>query len=95
MSSPSSASIEIIDLKPRQNGNVKAFCSVRIGGVVIKECKIVQQPGQTAWLSMPDRQWTGNDGKVRYFQLIELSDKLRVGVNGAAVAAWDAHQNGQ
>jgi DNA-binding cell septation regulator SpoVG len=42
-------------------GRVPAFVDVRLGGVTIKGCKVVQQPGQGAWLGMPsvrtDRAW--------------------------------------
>lgn len=91
----SNAAIEITDIKPRQLGNIKAFCTLRIGGVTIRECKIVQQPGQNPWLAMPDRQWTGDDGKTRYFHLVELSDGLKGKVQDAAIAAWAAHANGR
>lgn len=41
--------IEIVALKPvKTTGNLKAFASIRLGGVVIHDCRIVQQPGQRA-----------------------------------------------
>lgn len=58
------APIEVLDVRPVQGaGYVRAYLSIRIGAVTIHRCKIVQQPGQRAWLAMPDRQWQDAGGK--------------------------------
>lgn len=90
------AQIEVFDVRPTvKAGNVKAICSIRVGGVTIKEAKIVQQPGQKAWLAMPDRQWTGNDSKTRYRPLVELSDSLKKRASDVALKALEAVSDGR
>ena len=47
--------IELLEIRPATSaGNVQAFVTVRLGGVTINGCKIVQQQGQAAWLAMFD-----------------------------------------
>ncbi len=90
------AQIEVLEFSRIANaGTVKATCSLRIGGVTIKEAKIVQQSGQTAWLAMPQRQWTGSDGKTHYTALVELSAPLKQRVSEVAPKAWEAFNNGR
>ena len=44
-------------------GNLKAFASVNIGGkLTIHSLRIVQQPGQKAWVALPQREWRDGAG---------------------------------
>jgi DNA-binding cell septation regulator SpoVG len=70
-------------------GNVRAYLSLRVGGVTIHGAKIVQQRNQKPWLAMPDRQWTAADGKVRYTAVVELTPSLKQRVNDAVLAGWE------
>jgi DNA-binding cell septation regulator SpoVG len=84
------APIEVFDLRKLENaGNIRAFLSLRIGGITVHEAKIVQQAGQRPWLAMPDRQWTAADGKVRYTAVVELSPSLKQRVSDAVLAGWE------
>jgi hypothetical protein len=84
--------IEIISIKPVAGASsVKAFVSVRIGEVTIHGAKIVQQVGQHAWVSMPDRAWVGDDGQTRYKRLVELDRPLAQRVTAAVLEkCWRA-----
>jgi hypothetical protein len=76
--------IEITNIRPTSKpGTVKAFCTLKLGGVTVNDCKIVQQDGQRAWLAMPDRAYDGSDGKKRYSPYVELSDSLKALVSDA------------
>ena len=37
-------------------GNLRALVDISIGPLLIHSCRIVQQPGQAAWVSMPQTQ---------------------------------------
>jgi DNA-binding cell septation regulator SpoVG len=88
------AAIEILDLRRTENaGNVRAFVSIRIGSVTIRDAKIIKQRDQRAWLAMPDKPWQGADGKTRYTAIIELSPSLKERVSDAALAAWEAQDD--
>jgi DNA-binding cell septation regulator SpoVG len=82
------ASIEVLAIR-RLDGKstVKAFVDLRIGGITLKGCKIVQQPDQKAWLATPsiklERGWTN---------VVELSKPLRERVTEVVLAAWQEAQ---
>jgi DNA-binding cell septation regulator SpoVG len=82
------SAIEVLAIR-RLDGTttVKAFVDLRLGGVTLKGCKIVQQDGQKAWLAMPsvktERAWQN---------VVELSKELRQRATDAVLAAWEAQQ---
>jgi hypothetical protein len=45
------------------SSTVKAFVKVKVGGITIKGCKVVEQPGQKAWLAMPSTK-TAHGGQT-------------------------------
>jgi DNA-binding cell septation regulator SpoVG len=74
----SPATIEILALSAVSAGSLRAFASVRIGpALVVHKCRVIQQPGQRAWVSMPQERWEGTDGKLHYTALVEVSGTLR------------------
>ncbi len=79
------AAIEVLAIRHLDGKSaVKAFVDLRLGGVVIKGAKIVQQAGQQPWLAMPavktDRAW---------LNVVELSKELRARATEVALAAWE------
>ena len=82
--------IEILEIRPSTNaGTVRAYVTVRLGGVTIHGCKLVQQAGQAAWLAMPDRSYTDAGGKQKWAAVVELSPELRRRVSDATIAEWE------
>jgi DNA-binding cell septation regulator SpoVG len=86
MTAPRPAPIEVIKVKPLENGgNLRAFASVRIGAVVIHSVRIIQQPGQKAWCSMPQSK-SGD----KWYALVEITSKeLKDRVSAAVLDAWE------
>jgi DNA-binding cell septation regulator SpoVG len=85
---PRPATIEVLDLVALDKGNLKAMASVRIGpSLVVHKCRVIQQPGQRAWVSMPQEQWQGRDGQPYYAALVELNGDLRRRVEQAILQA--------
>ena len=81
-------SIEVLAIR-RLDGksSVKAFCDVRLGGVVLKGCKVIQQDGQRPWLALPSIKTEHG-----WQNVVELSKPLRERVTGVVLAAWGTHQ---
>jgi hypothetical protein len=77
------SAIEVIAVRRGGSGAIRAFVDIRLGGVTIKGCKVVEQPGKEPWLAMPsykaDRGW---------LQPVELSKELSKRVTPVAIAAW-------
>lgn len=81
--------IEVVALRPMDRGNLKAFVSVRLGGVTIHDCRIVQQSGQRAWVSMPQREYADAEGQKKYSAVVELSDALKKVVADLILHTWE------
>lgn len=82
--------IEILDVRPlTSSGNVRAFVSIRLHGLTIHGCKVVQQPGQRPWASLPSQQ--SKDGK--WFAVVETDNHaLKAAIQTKILEAWEAEQ---
>ena len=78
------------DVRPLDGSNVKAFLSIRVGAWTFHGCKIVQQSGQAAWLAMPSREYTAQDGSKKYQTLVEIDKKHRQRLSDTVVRLWEA-----
>ena len=94
----SNGEIKVIEVKAMNNDRpLKAFASVQVGDWIIYEWRIVQQPGQRAWVSVPQVSWKDQDGKVKYKALLSIPGELRQRIEVAILSAWErekenAHQ---
>ena len=71
-------------------GNLKAFVSVSINNkLTVHSCRIIQQPSQKAWVSLPQREWTDQAGAKHFAPLIEVSDKIREAIQETVLRAWE------
>jgi len=78
------AAIEVIAVSAISAGNLKALVSVRIGpALVLHKVRVVQQPAQRPWVSMPTEKWEDRDGKVHYVPLVALTGSLKTRVEAA------------
>jgi hypothetical protein len=37
------------------SGTMKAIATVRVGPVIVRDCKVIQKPGGAAWVGLPQR----------------------------------------
>ncbi len=80
--------IRVVKIKKIEKGALQAFVDVQIGQVQIKGFRVVKQPGQSAWVSVPQTEQVKN-GEKRYFNLIELPNDLKRKVQDAILVAWE------
>ena len=83
------AIIKVLEIKTVQNGNLKALAKLKIGETIFHDFRVVQQPGQRAWVSAPVTSWTGNDGKIQYKTVIEFPKRLKDAVADVVLEAWN------
>lgn len=85
MSAAEARRIHVVEIKPVSGcGNLRAFATISVEPFVIHDVRIVQQPGQRAWVSMP-AQKSGE----RWFTVIECSDRaLKDAISAAVLEAW-------
>lgn len=68
-------------------GNLRAFADVAIGPLVVTGCRVIQQPGQQPWVSMPQAQ--ADDG--RFFPCLRTDDDaLRANVRERVLRAAES-----
>jgi hypothetical protein len=84
--------IRIVRVRAVDRGNLKGFADVQLGGVLVRDFRIIQQAGHRPWVSPPQRSWEGDDGKPYYAAIVELSDTLKPRVERAILAAWQAEE---
>lgn len=82
--------IKVLQIKSiNGNGNLKAFATVQVDDWIIHDWRIVQQPGQRAWVSVPQMAWTGEDGNKKYKALISIPGDLKQQIEVAILSAWE------
>ena len=87
--------VVVSKIRPVNNaGNLRAFCTVEIGGKLkIHGCRIVQQPGQLSWASLPQREWVDREGKRKFYPTIELPEHVRHAIIKAILKAWSEFEH--
>lgn len=77
--------VTCLSVRAVQNpGNLRAFADVKIGPLVVTGCRVIQQPGQRPWVSMP--QAVADDG--RFFPCLRTDDDdLRAAVRERVLRA--------
>jgi DNA-binding cell septation regulator SpoVG len=84
------SNILILAIHALTGGNLKAFVDVQLGpSVTIFGFRIIQQAGQKAWVSAPQREYTDQSGIKRYAPIVELTGNLKDRVEHAIMAAWE------
>jgi DNA-binding cell septation regulator SpoVG len=67
-------------------GNLKALVDVRLGPLLVRNCRIIQQPEQRPYLSLPQER--REDG--RYFPIVTTQDReLKDRIQSAVLAAFN------
>lgn len=85
--------ISVDEIKSIQKGSLRAFAIITIAGkLTIHGIRVIQQEGQTAWVSMPQTEVKSTTGgKSKYFPIVEVSDeKLKQQISDAVLSAWQA-----
>jgi DNA-binding cell septation regulator SpoVG len=86
----------VITIRLIDKGTVCAIADVGLGPwLVIKDFKIIEQPGQRGWVSPPSRDWQGTDGKRHFASVVKLTSSLRKWVEQAILEAWERSEGGR
>ena len=71
-------------------GSLRATCTITIDNKIkLHQCRIIQQPDQLAWPSLPQASWSDPDGRIRYFPLVELPKHVEHEVKKAILRGWE------
>jgi DNA-binding cell septation regulator SpoVG len=90
------AAIEVLRVRPLTGaGALRAFADVKLGCIVIKSCRIVQQDGQKAWVALPQQPLRPKaDGSGSgWVSLVEITNRQVLDeLRRAVLAAWEARE---
>lgn len=71
-------------------GNLKAYVTVRVGVLEIRSIKVVQQPNQRAWISLPQEK----DSNGNYYPIVKCHDpNLEIRIKRAVMSRWELIEN--
>lgn len=80
--------VAVEEIRKMDRGNLKAFVTVRIGPLTVRDFRIVQQPGQRAYVSAPQAEYEMN-GQRRYKPLLEYPQEWKEAIQSAVLQAWE------
>lgn len=91
--------VEVLRIVPVANrGNLQAFADVKLstplGAFIFRRCRVIQQPNQRAYVSLPQEEWTGRNGKRGYTTLITPPDAIAEVIYTAILQAWEVFRHG-
>lgn len=81
----------VVELKPIPGcGNLRAFATIQVGPLLIRRIRVVQKPGQTAWISPPTETWDDPEtGKKCYLPVLEFPAEWKNALSKTILAAWE------
>jgi len=88
-SNPWSGKVACTDIKRLENtGNLKAYATITVGkGLTIYGCRVIQQPGQTAWVSLPQTK-----SGEKWFPVVKADDdRLKEVIDAVILDKWASH----
>ena len=88
----SAAKIEVVAMKAVNKGALRAMVSVRLGGAILHDFKVIKQEGQAAWVAEPSQEYTDKQGAKKYRRTIELNESLKERVTAVVLDAWEKEQ---
>ncbi len=88
--------VEVLSITHVENrGSLRAFVNIRIGDLLIYDCRIIQENGKKAWVSMPVLTYNVQDGKPKYKPSVQITDeKLKNEISEAVLKAWENYIGG-
>jgi len=83
--------IEILSIKPSNSaGSIRAFVDIRIDRLIVRNCKVIQQAGQRAWVAPPSQEYMTKAGTKKYTNIIEMDEPFQRELSRIVLAAWES-----
>ena len=71
----------------------RAFATVSIGGIVVRDYRLVQGKSGTLFVTPPQRSWTGRGGQPHHTFVVDVPEPLRSEVQAKVLAAYEDEVN--
>jgi DNA-binding cell septation regulator SpoVG len=80
----------VLGIKPLENaGALRAYATIKVGGLVIDDVRIIQQEGQKAFVCAPQVSWTAPDGTRKFKAIVTFPDKWKDPLRETIISAWN------
>jgi len=84
------AHVEVTRIIPIRRGSLQAFATILLDGTMrINSLRIIQQPNQAAWVSLPQSEKINEDGSKSYFPIIEVEPDIKEAIQRAVLKEWE------
>lgn len=85
MSNPYLDRVTVLAIRPIDKGNLKAFAEIQLGEtMIISGCRIIQKPGQRAYVAFPQ-----NESNGKFYPVVTAVDKrFKEAVEEKVLRAW-------
>lgn len=68
---------------------LKAFADIQLSnGWIIKDFRVIQQPGQKAYVVAPQASWKNRQGGINFKTLVTIPDNSKWQLESAVLAAY-------
>ena len=81
--------VRVLKIRKVQKGALQAFVDIELEQVEIRGFRVVQQPDQRPWVSVPQNEYI-KDGEKRYSNVVVLPDELKRRVQDTILSAWES-----
>lgn len=90
---PYLSKITVVKINPLNQGNLKAFATIKLGNTMtISGCRVIQQPGQRAYVALPQTK----DDQGKYWPVITADDpQFKEAVQEKVLDAWQGDNGGR
>jgi DNA-binding cell septation regulator SpoVG len=82
--------IDITDIRIQENnrsGKIKAFVDIMLDGIIIRDLKILKEPGQREIVVNPQISWS-SQGELRYKTLVKFPSEVKGLLDLAVLQAY-------
>lgn len=82
--------IKIIKIRLQNNSKpLKAFADIQLeNGWIVKDFRVIQQPGQKAYVVSPQASWRNREGVINFKTLITIPNDGKWQLEAAVLAAY-------
>ncbi|GEM_PF-973630 len=83
--------IETLSITPVEGrGSLRAFVNIRIGDLIIHDCRIIQELGKKPWFSLPVLSYKNQYGTTQYRTLVQILDEnLKNEISQVVLSTWE------
>lgn len=82
--------MKVIKIRLQNNDKpLKGFADIQLeNGWIIKDFRVIQQPGQKAYVVAPQASWRNREGSINFKTLVTIPDDSKWQLESAVLASY-------